>query len=248
MTGVTELVADERRRWTIAGSVALAAHVAVLASVLAGVQQNETQVPEPVVLVELPPEGASAPAPMAAQQIAQPQPEYVPPRVVTPPIDVPEVRAPLPQERVSLPPPPRLPMRASSAVATASPAPATNALAVTPTGKGSGSSQVTGSDPKAKAQEADYFALVSAHLNRKKRYPAEAKKAMQQGIVTVRFTVARDGTVSATSIKRSSGHELLDAATLDLVRRVSPLPRMPASMNRDSVTLSLPIEYSLKTN
>jgi protein TonB len=33
-----------------------------------------------------------------------------------------------------------------------------------------------------------------------------------------------------------------------LLQRVAPLPRMPASMQRESVTITLPIEYSLTTN
>jgi len=88
---------------------------------------------------------------------------------------------------------------------------------------------------------------LSAHLNKRKRYPTEAKKARQEGIVTVRFTVHRDGSIAGATIRKSSGHDLLDAATLDLLERVAPLPRFPKSMKRDSVTLSLPIDYSLQT-
>jgi len=119
---------------------------------------------------------------------------------------------------------------------------------VAPTGTGTGASATPGNDRHAKRQEADYFALVSAHLNRRKVYPAEARQARQQGVVTVRFTVDRNGSVSNAAIKRGSGHEVLDRATLDLLQRVAPLPRMPASMARDSVTLSLPIDYSLRTS
>ena len=109
--------------------------------------------------------------------------------------------------------------------------------------------KVTGtSDAKSPKQEADYFALISAHLNRRKTYPAQARQARQQGVVTIRFTLDRSGAVSAVAIKRSSGHDLLDQATLALLARVAPLPRMPASFQRDSITLSLPIEYSLRTN
>lgn len=103
-------------------------------------------------------------------------------------------------------------------------------------------------DPRARKQEADYFALVGAHLNRRKVYPAEARQARQQGVVVVRFTVDRSGNVDGISVKRSSGHVILDAATLALVQRVAPLPRMPASMPRDRLTLSLPIDYSLRTD
>ena len=155
---------------------------------------------------------------------------------MTPPIEVPPVRAPMPQDPVTLPSPAPPPPVRQAAPAPAAPV-AAGPVAAAP-----------GSDPRARAQEADYFSLISAHLNRKKRYPAEAKKAMQQGIVTVRFTVDRDGNVSGVSIKRTSGHALLDQATIELVQRVAPLPRMPASMKRDTITLSLPIDYSLKTS
>jgi protein TonB len=243
---LSQITADDRRTWGMAGAIALVVHGALVAVILAAVVPAKPPMPEPVVLVELPPEGAPSPAVAAMQPEAQPQPDYVPPEAVTPPVKVPPVAAPLPKDPVVLPPPP-LPARRTNPAPAAAPA-AVNPVVTTPVGTGTGSSTTPGNDPKARAQEADYFALVSAHLNRRKRYPTEAKKARQQGIVTVRFTVSRDGSVSAVSIKRSSGHDLLDQATLELLQRVAPLPRMPASMQRDSVTLSLPIDYSLKTN
>ncbi|WP_156840926.1 energy transducer TonB [Novosphingobium aquimarinum] len=237
----------ERRRWLLALGTAGVAHLAAVAFLMPFGRAPEPPVPEPVVLLELPPEAAAAPS--VQQQATQPQPETPLPQVVTPRLDVPDVRAPLPRDAVALPPPPPpLPARAPRAAPVVATNPAPTPIAVAPAGAGTGTSQTAGNDPKAKAQEADYFALVSAHLNRKKRYPTEAKKARQQGVVTIRFTVARDGTVSGISVKRSSGHELLDAATMDLLQRVSPLPKFPSSMKRDSVTLSLPIDYSLKTS
>ncbi len=86
-----------------------------------------------------------------------------------------------------------------------------------------------------------------AYLARRKEYPAEARQARQQGIVSVRFTIDRQGNVSAAAIKRSSGFDTLDGATLALLRRVSPVPAIPAAMQRQTVTVSLPIEYSLST-
>lgn len=237
----------ERRRWMLALGGACLAHAGALAFLLPTGATPELPVPEPVVLLELPPEAAAAPA--VQQQSAQPQPESPLPQIVTPRLEVPEVRAPLPREAVALPPPPPpLPARAARAAPVVASNSAPTPIAVAPAGAGTGTSQTPGDDPKAKAKEADYFALVSAHLNRKKRYPTEAKRAQQQGVVTIRFTVARDGTVSGISVKRSSGHELLDAATVELLQRVSPLPKFPSAMKRESVTLSLPIDYSLKTS
>jgi len=245
--GAPDHRADDRRHWSFGATIALAAHLGAAAIVLGSTHAVEPPVPEPVVLVELPPEAAPAPAVSAQQPVEQPQPDPVLPQRLTPPIDIPPVHAPLPSDPVVLPPPPPpLPARQSSA-APAAVAPV-NAIAVSPTGTGTGTSATPGNDPRARKQEADYFALISAHLNRRKTYPAEARQARQQGIVIVRFTVDRGGDVSGVSIKRSSGHDLLDRATLDLLQRVAPLPRMPASMQRDSVTLSLPIDYSLRTS
>ena len=205
--------------------------------------------PEPVVLIELPPEAAPAPAVAAAQPTRQAQQDYVPPDVLPPPVKIPPLQAPLPKDPVVLPPPPPpLPAPRTEAPPAAAPAPTVNAVAVSRSGTGTGTSTTPGNNPKARQQEADYFALISAHLNRRKTYPVEARKARQQGVVTVRFTVDRSGNISDASIKRSSGHELLDRATLELLQRVAPLPHMPASMQRESVTLVLPIDYSLKTS
>jgi len=245
-------ISGGERHWRVAAAVALAAHVVIGVLVLSVTGVPTAPQPEPVVLVELPPSAAPAPAATAIAEQVRPvqevRPEIVPQRTVSPPVDVPEVRAPLPKDAVALAPPaPPRPVRISAPVSqpaqAVQPPPATSAA----TGTGTGSAETAGDDPRAKAREADYYATLSAHLNRRKRYPTEAKRALQQGVVTVRFTVARDGAVSGVSIKRSSGHDLLDEATMDLLKRVSPLPKFPPSMKRDSVTISLPIEYSLKT-
>ena len=249
--------------WLVAGAIALVAHGAAVAMVVGLVAQNDGEAePEPVMIVELPPEGteagtalsALAPAPQAEpepQQFAptQPQPQAQP-------FDIPPTRAPATRQTVNLPPPAAIPARTAPMRPVSQPvkpvvppaATAAPAESAAPAETPRGAPDSAGDNPKANAAEADYYSLLSAHLNRRKNYPTEAKKAMQQGIVTVRFTVARDGSVSAVSIRKSSGHELLDGATLDLMQRVAPLPRFPRSMTKDSVTISLPIEYSLRTS
>ena len=241
-----------RANWMLGGGIAFAGHAAVVAGLLLiGTTPPKPIVEDPVVLLELPPQAAPAPAALNEQPVDALQPDYVPPQTFQPRIEAPQVRAPLPREFVATPPPPPpLPSRRSVAPApqpTTSARPARNALAVAPEGSGTGTAATAGDDPKAKREEADYYALLSAHLNRKKRYPSEAKKARQQGVVTVRFTVLADGRISASSIRTSSGHDLLDQATLDLMQRVAPLPKFPRSMTKDSVTISLPIDYSLRT-
>lgn len=103
------------------------------------------------------------------------------------------------------------------------------------------------SSKKAKKAAQSYFSMISAHLNRNKSYPAAAKKSEITGVVTVRFTVEPDGSVSSAAIKTSSGFALLDEETLKLLRRVGPFPPMPKDMVQEAVTVSQPINYQLET-
>ena len=242
------LSSDEKRRWVIAAAIAVAAHGFVGLAAMAWKAPHDRPIPEPVVLVELPPASASE---AMSEPTPASQPEYTPPQQELP-FEVPTVRAPLPDDAVILPPEPKRPAAPSvpapqiksAPVAISAPAraeaPPTAAPSAAP-------SRSAGNSPKAKKERANYYAMVSAHLNQRKKYPTEARKAREQGVVKVRFTVDRSGNISNVSITGSSGHVILDQATLALMQRVAPLPAMPASMERDTVTISLPIDYSLRT-
>lgn len=237
-----------RRTWLTAAAGVAVVHAAVIAAALLIRGHVPPPVPEqPVVVVELPPlftlPQAIAAVPQQEMVPDQPQPDQ--PRAVTAPVEAPVVNAPLPREVVAAAPPQAAPVRQPRPAAAPAPAPVNPAPSPA---AASAPSNTPGTDPRARQQEVDYFSLVNAHLARNKRYPREARQARQEGVVTVRFTVSRDGRVSNATIRNSSGHDLLDQATLDLLQRVSPLPRFPRSMTRDSVTLTLPIEYSLRTN
>lgn len=226
--------------WQMAFAVAALGHLALGAAIVLQRSEAKERVPDPVMVVELP-AGIPASAPAPAPQQAQPQTESAQqsvPRMVAPRLDVPQVEAPLLPVPVVVPSPrvmPAVPSRAAPAPATASAAqsPADNNNAA-PSG-----------DPRAREARDDWYALIFADLARKKRYPREARQAGQEGTPTVRFTVNAKGRVSNILITRSSGHDLLDRATIELIRRATPLPPMPRAMGRDSVTMSLPIEYEL---
>lgn len=241
----------ERRQWTLAGAGVLLAHAAAIAAILLVKGHAALPVEEPVMVVDLPPPGpaemATSPALAPAEPVQQvrpvdqPLPDFVPPR-----IEVPTTSAPLPREAVSLPPTPRLAaLPAQPRPAVAAPAAPAPAAVVAPREQGAG--DAPGNDPRAKKKAADYYSLLMAHLQRKKHYPPEARQARQQGVVTVRFTVDRGGAVTASSIKKTSGHALLDQATLDLMQRVSPLPPIPREVGRNSLTIALPIDYALSS-
>lgn len=203
---------------------------------------------EPVMVVEL---AAQAAAPMAQPAVQPETSAPTPLQPITPPTS-PRIEAPpapriMSSDPVAVPQQPVQPVARIEAAAPAPAAPASPVRAVAEVAR-TGIADAPGTDEKAKKQEADYYAQLASYLNRKKSYPAEAKKARQQGIVAVRFTVSRSGDVGTVTIRRSSGHDILDQATLDLLRRVAPLPAFPASMKQANATITVPIEYSLRTS
>ena len=88
--------------------------------------------------------------------------------------------------------------------------------------------------------------LVMVRLQQNKRYPSAAESRREQGVVTLSFTVDRNGRVLARSIARSSGVAALDEEVLAMVQRAQPLPAFPAAMAQASINLVVPIRFSLR--
>lgn len=95
--------------------------------------------------------------------------------------------------------------------------------------------------------QASYFGKLKAWLNQHKKYPVAAKKEKQQGTVTVTFTIDRNGRLLASRVEKSSGNSVLDNAALELLRKASPMPRIPDTMPQAQLVVTLPVEYSLIT-
>jgi len=71
---------------------------------------------------------------------------------------------------------------------------------------------------------------MSAWLAAHRKYPSAALRRAEQGDVTVRFTVSRDGHVGDVAVVAGSGHAELDAAALTLLRGASvPAPGVDAT-------------------
>ena len=86
--------------------------------------------------------------------------------------------------------------------------------------------------PGLKAEEvaaarANYGAIVMAKINAAKFYPAAARSSGVTGIVGVQFNIDALGKVISAHVIRSSGHDLLDQAALDILRSLD-LPPPPA--------------------
>ena len=90
-----------------------------------------------------------------------------------------------------------------------------------------------------------YLAALMRRLARFKVYPAALKKDKVEGRVVLSFTIGANGQLIASAVQKSSGHPELDQAALEMLSRANPLPAVPASMHRNELSLSIPVEYSL---
>lgn len=84
---------------------------------------------------------------------------------------------------------------------------------------------------------------LMAHLERRKRYPAEARRQRKEGVAQVRFTIDGSGNVQSVALTRSSGVAELDQEVVAMVRRASPVPAPPPGVNR---TIVVPVRFNVK--
>jgi len=61
--------------------------------------------------------------------------------------------------------------------------------------------------------------------------------------VMLGFVIRRDGAVLDAWVEGSSGSPLLDDAAIDMVRRASPVPPLPASFAGASIRVVIPVDY-----
>jgi protein TonB len=77
------------------------------------------------------------------------------------------------------------------------------------------------------ATRANYRGMVSAHLQRHKRYPPDAESRGERGRASVTFSVDGSGRVTSVRLAGRSGYASLDQEVQAMVRRASPFPAPP---------------------
>jgi protein TonB len=97
----------------------------------------------------------------------------------------------------------------------------------------------------ARAQ-ASWHKSLSAHINRYKRYPNEARARKIEGAVSIEFTLDRHGNILGSRVVKSSGSSLFDQEALAMLQRAAPLPAPPEQVPPDGFSLVLPIHFQMK--
>jgi len=89
--------------------------------------------------------------------------------------------------------------------------------------------------------EALFYGRLRAAVEQRKVYPAAARLRGTEGLVRVRLHISADGRLLTASLAASSGSSLLDAAAIELVSSVFPMPN-PLGRELEPV---LAVKYSL---
>jgi protein TonB len=89
-----------------------------------------------------------------------------------------------------------------------------------------------------------YRQRLEGHLARYRVYPAGARAAQRQGVVTVHFTMTAAGNVLQAWVETSSGVSDLDAEALAAILRAQPLPAYPRNWP-GQLDVSLPVTFRL---
>ncbi len=216
------------------------------------IEETATAVPPEPVAPVIEPETAAETAPALPVEQAAPDEEVVaveaPRPTPRPAPSRPPVRAkpkPKPTPKPVSTPKPSPPARRRQA----EPAPAQSAANTQPapdasdaSSGASGGGASGGGNPGA---EADYKTLIQARLARAKVYPRRALARRQEGVGRLRFTIESNGQARGGAVIKSSGHDLIDKAILDMLRRAQPFPAIPASVGRTRITFELDVRFRI---
>ena len=87
-----------------------------------------------------------------------------------------------------------------------------------------------------------FLSEVKRLIEKSLTYPRKARMMRLTGRTTVQFTVAKDGTLSETTVYEGSGHEILDKAAMKAVKTASKQWSAPNRI----VRLRLPVVFALR--
>ncbi|MCP8687570.1 energy transducer TonB [Marinobacterium sedimentorum] len=107
---------------------------------------------------------------------------------------------------------------------------------------GSQNALSSGGNPAA---EQSYYALIAARLAQHKRYPIRARKKGEEGTARLFFILDRRGSLIEYRLSESSGVKSLDRAVIDMLKSAAPLPAFPADMPMQTLTVNIPVVFSI---
>lgn len=87
---------------------------------------------------------------------------------------------------------------------------------------------------------------LAGEARRFRRYPEAAERAGLTGTAEVRVSVEAGGLTRRADLSRSSGHALLDAAALEMLRQAAGRVVLPESLHGQSFAVLLPVVFEVE--
>jgi protein TonB len=215
--------------------------------------------PPPAMMLELAPTPeAPSPTPPPRPQEPEPEPEPEPelpklaeapePEIALPPPPKPKPK-PKPKPPKPKPPEPKPLPREPEPEPEPTPTPPVETPPAKPSqqARAPESSSQLSANTQATQGQPSWESRLLGHLNRYKRYPNDARRRGQEGVVQVRFVIDARGQVLSHELVGRSGSPSLDRATLQMIRRAQPLPPPPPELLKNgSMEVVAPFVYSLE--
>lgn len=92
-------------------------------------------------------------------------------------------------------------------------------------------------------QYRSYLGHVRSKIGSVWEYPSAARDKGLNGVVTVRFTIERNGRLEALTIKKASPHQLLDNEALRTIRTAAPFSPFPSEFSLEKLHVLASFEY-----
>ena len=90
-----------------------------------------------------------------------------------------------------------------------------------------------------------YLMGLSSEFEKRKDYPATARRLKQEGTVRVQFTVAKDGSISGAVVAKPCPYSSLNESALAAVQAVPKFDPIPAVLGKETWKMEIPIKYNL---
>jgi protein TonB len=90
-----------------------------------------------------------------------------------------------------------------------------------------------------------YLAEVRRMLEKQKKYPYAARRQHLEGVVVLKFTIAKGGEIAGHGVARSSGHSVLDGAAVEALKKVGRFSPLPPALNRSQLIIQVPLAFRL---
>lgn len=101
------------------------------------------------------------------------------------------------------------------------------------------------SSPKQKAMKRSYLAKIRSIIEKKKKYPRAAKRMKQEGVVSVHFTISKNGQIKQLRLAKKCPYAKLNKAAMHILKKIGSFPPIPHHMDKSYLSLTIPIRYQI---